>query len=57
MDLGTYKQAPYEECTEEEYNRLKLLVPDSVDWVNFQEFDDNVKGAQQLACTAGNCEI
>jgi ribonucleoside-triphosphate reductase len=58
MDLGTYKQAPYEECTEEEYNRLKLLVPDSVDWVNFQEFDDNVKGAQMLSCTAaGGCEI
>lgn len=57
MDLGTYKQAPYEEIDEEQYNRLKLLVPESVDWGNFQEFDDNVKGAQQLACTAGNCEI
>lgn len=57
MDLGTYKQAPYQECTKEEYERLKLIVPESVDWENFKEFDDNVKGVQQLACTAGNCEI
>jgi ribonucleoside-diphosphate reductase alpha chain len=57
MDGGTYKQAPYEECTEEQYNQLKLLVPESVDWSNFQEYDDNVKGVQTLSCTAGGCEI
>ena len=57
MDGGTYKQAPYEECTEEEYNRLKLLVPESVDWDNFKEYDDNVEGAQMLSCTAGGCSI
>jgi ribonucleoside-triphosphate reductase (thioredoxin) len=57
MDGGTYKQAPYEECTEETYNQLKLLVPDSVDWENFREYDDNVEGAQTLSCTAGGCEI
>lgn len=57
MDGGTYKQAPYEECTEEQYNKLKLLVPDSVDWSNFKEYDDNVEGAQTLSCTAGGCEI
>ena len=57
MDGGTYKQAPYSECTKEEYEQLKLLVPDSVDWENFVEYTDNVEGAQQLACTAGNCSI
>ena len=57
MDGGTYKQAPYEECTEEDYNRLKLLVPATVDWENFKEYDDNVEGAQMLSCTAGGCEI
>ena len=57
MDLGTYKQAPYEECDEETYNRLKLIVPESVDWESFIEYDDNVKGTQTLACTAGGCEI
>jgi ribonucleoside-diphosphate reductase alpha chain len=57
MDGGTYKQAPYQDCTQEEYEQLKLLVPESVDWNSFSEYTDNVEGAQQLACTAGNCSI
>jgi len=57
MDGGTYKQAPYSECTKEEYEQLKLLVPESVDWNSFTEYTDNVEGAQQLACTAGGCSI
>jgi ribonucleoside-diphosphate reductase alpha chain len=57
MDGGTYKQAPYEECDEETYNKLKSLVPETVDWENFKEYDDNVEGAQTLSCTAGGCEI
>jgi ribonucleoside-triphosphate reductase (thioredoxin) len=57
MDGGTYKQAPYEECTEETYNQLKMLLPETVDWENFREYDDNVEGAQTLSCTAGGCEI
>ena len=56
-DGGTYKQAPYEECTEEQYKELAAKMPAGVDWENFKEFDDNVEGAQQLACTAGSCEI
>jgi ribonucleoside-triphosphate reductase len=57
MDGGTYKQAPYEECDEETYNKLKAQVPEAVDWENFKEYDDNVEGAQTLSCTAGGCEI
>jgi len=57
MDGGTYRQAPYEECTEEQYNQLRLLVPEEVNWDNFKEYDDNVEGAQTLSCTAGGCEI
>jgi ribonucleoside-triphosphate reductase (thioredoxin) len=57
MDGGTYKQAPYEECTEETYNQLKMLLPETVDWENFKEYDDNVEGAQMLSCTAGGCSI
>jgi ribonucleoside-diphosphate reductase alpha chain len=56
-DGGTYRQAPYEECTEEMYNNLKLLQPEGIDWENFKEFDDNVEGAQMLSCTAGGCSI
>jgi ribonucleoside-diphosphate reductase alpha chain len=57
MSDHTYKQAPYENCTEEQYNELRALVPESIDWDSFREYDDNVEGAQTLACTAGGCEI
>ena len=55
-DGGTYRQAPYEECTEEEYNALKASIP-VVDWSQLKEETDNVEGAQMLACSAGVCEI
>ncbi len=55
-DGGTYRQAPYEECTEEEYNELKAKMP-VIDWADFKEITDNVEGAQMLACVAGVCEI
>ena len=57
MDGGSYKQAPYQECTEEEYKELLSIQPVGIDWDDFKEYDDNVEGAQQLACTAGSCEI
>ena len=55
-DGGTYRQAPYEECTEEAYEELKAKVP-AINWELFKENTDNVEGAQQLACSAGVCEI
>ena len=55
-DGGTYRQAPYEECTEEEYNALKAKMP-TINWSELKENTDNVEGAQQLACVAGVCEI
>lgn len=56
-DGGTYKQAPYEECTKEQYEEMLKLIPTTIDWNSFKEFDDNVEGVQQLACVAGVCEI
>ena len=55
-DGGTYRQAPYEECTEAEYNELKAQMP-NINWEDFKEVTDNVEGAQMLACVAGVCEI
>jgi len=57
MDGGTYKQAPYESITEEEYNKLMQTMPKRIDWDAFKEGQDNVEGAQMLACTAGVCEL
>lgn len=56
-DGGSYRQAPYEECTEEEYSELFAKIPKNVDWDSIIETDDNVEGAQTLACAAGGCEI
>ena len=52
----TYKQAPYEECSEEIYNNLKAQIP-VINWEDFKEETDNVEGTQQLACSSGACEI
>lgn len=56
-DGGSYRQAPYETITKEEYDNAIINIPTKVDWDALVEMDDNVEGAQTLACTAGNCEI
>ena len=56
-DGGSYKQAPYEEIDAAAYDKLKAAMPATIDWESFVEYDDNVEGAQQLACVAGVCEI
>lgn len=59
MDLGTYRQAPYQECTAEQYKELLDTMPESVNWESFPayETDDNTVASQQLACTSGICEL
>jgi ribonucleoside-triphosphate reductase len=56
-DGGSYRQAPYEECTKEEYESFLSKMPKTIDWDSLNEMDDNVEGAQLLACVAGHCEI
>lgn len=56
-DGGSYRQAPYEECTEEEYNALLAKISENVNWDEMLEETDNVEGVQMLSCTAGGCEI
>lgn len=55
----TYRQAPYQEITKEEYNELVERMPKDVDWSKLGEFEmeDNTKGAQTYSCTAGVCEV
>ena len=55
-DGGTYRQAPYESCSEEEYNQLKAKIP-TINWTAFKEVTDLTEGAQTLACVGGQCEI
>jgi ribonucleoside-triphosphate reductase (thioredoxin) len=56
-DGGSYRQAPYEEIGKEEYEKLKAAMPATIDWSSFTEYDDNVEGAQTLACSGSSCEI
>jgi len=56
-DGGTYKQAPYEEIDKATYDKLAATMPKAIDWEQFVEFDDNVEGAQQLACVSGSCDV
>ena len=56
-DGGTYRQAPFQEFTKEEYEEMEAIMPKHIDWDSFKENTDNVEGAQTLACTAGQCEI
>jgi ribonucleoside-triphosphate reductase (thioredoxin) len=57
MDLGSYRQAPYQTCTKEEYEAALAQTPTTINWEAMMENTDNVEGAQMLSCTAGNCEI
>ena len=52
----SYVQAPYQECTKEEYQKLLKKTPK----INFKELieeDDMTVASQTLACTGGACEI
>lgn len=57
FDGGSYRQAPYETITKEQYDELVNTTPKTIDWDEFIEMEDNVEGAQTLACTAGGCTI
>ena len=55
----TYIQAPYQDIDEKEYRKLAKKMPTVIDWQKLQDFEreDNTKGSQELACTAGVCEL
>lgn len=57
MDGGTYQQAPYEDISEEEYLKLSATAVKSLPWGMMIEEEDETKGSQELACTAGGCEV
>lgn len=52
----TYKQAPFEDCDEETYNRLFEALK-SIDLNYVHEVDDNTDLTGEVACGNGGCEI
>jgi ribonucleoside-diphosphate reductase alpha chain len=59
MDDHVYKQAPYQDITEDEYEELMLNFPQSIDWSALTEYEleDSTVGSQTFACSGDTCEI
>ena len=53
---GTYTQAPFEDCTKEEFERLVKTLSD-VDLTKVIELQDNTDLRGEAACAGGACEI
>jgi len=58
-DDHIYQQAPYQECTKDEYKELMKTMPKSIDWTKLSEYEseDTTKSSQTFACTGESCEI
>ena len=53
---GTYTQAPFEDCTKEDFERLVKTLSD-VDLTKVIELQDNTDLRGEAACAGGACEI
>jgi ribonucleoside-triphosphate reductase len=53
---GTYKQAPFEDITEEQFNEMVTHLH-NIDLSKVVEFSDNTALMDQAACAGGACEI
>ena len=56
----SYKQAPYQEVTKEEYDTLVAKMPNEIRWedLSFYETEDGTSINATLACSSdGNCEL
>jgi len=55
----TYRQAPYQDCTREQYEEALQSMPKNVNWALLSEYEeqDMTTSSQELACVAGGCEI
>ena len=59
FDGGTYKLAPYQEITEDEYKELCKKFQKGLDFegLTAYEKEDYTEGAGNFACSSGSCEI
>ena len=55
----TYQQAPYQDCTKEQYEELLAKMPTKIDWSKLSEYEheDNTVAMQTMACSGDSCEI
>lgn len=54
-----YLQAPYQDCSKEEYEALAATMPKNIDWMDLAKYEktDQTESAQLLSCAAGGCEV
>jgi len=59
MSEHIYEQAPYQDCTKQEYEKLLKRMPKSIDWKKLGEYerDDNTISSQTFNCVGDFCEV
>jgi ribonucleoside-diphosphate reductase alpha chain len=59
FDNGSYRQAPYEEITEQQYNEALDKMPKNIDWsqITKYELDDQTVHSKDFACVGNSCEL
>lgn len=55
-DSGTYIQAPFSDCTKEEYEKLMKSLT-TIDLTKVVEFDDNTDLKGEVACQGNQCVV
>jgi ribonucleoside-diphosphate reductase alpha chain len=55
----SYRQAPYQDCTKEEYEKLSKSMPSNFDWSLLKDYEktDSTVGTQTFACSGDKCEL
>jgi ribonucleoside-diphosphate reductase alpha chain len=55
----SYRQAPYQDCTKEEYLAALEKMPTEIDWSLLKNYEkeDKTTGSQTYACSANGCEL
>jgi len=55
----SYRQAPYQDCTKEQYEELLAATPKDVDWSELKKWEkmDSTIGTQTFACSGDKCEL
>jgi len=54
-----YQQAPYQDCTKEEYDGMLNKSPKNINWSKLMDYEkeDTTSGSQTFACSGDTCEI
>ena len=58
-DEHVYQQAPYQDCTLEEYEAALAAMPATINWAALSDYEkeDGTKSSQTFACSGDVCEI